>query len=201
MSPSSILTTITSSKVLIFLTGAAILLGIATEAVVLWGQSQEATIKNQIAINAPLLKEAEAEKTAAETRKNEALAINAKIREKTEAKYKTENAIVETAIAKYAERMKRAEADKLQAEAASETEIAKWSDVQQRAEAKKSEMEGLKASGDAAISQWVSYCQVVQAPGPGAVSDCSSALVDAVLGPSSIFYGITRRSMNYQNHQ
>ncbi len=155
------------------LTAIFFVLGIATEGVVLYGQSQEAAIKTEIAKNAEILTKAQADKTAAEAVKAEALAINAQIRQKAEARYKTQQAIIETALAKYAERMKRAEADKLQAEAASEAEIAKNSEVQLRAEAEKAELEGLHASANAALQQWLTNCQAAHGGGTGTLADCS----------------------------
>ena len=184
---SSTLKTIIGDRLVQALTAIVFLIGIATEGVVLYGQSREAAIKTEIAINAEKLNRAQADKTAAEAEKADALAINAQIRQKAEARYKTLQAIVETAIAKYAERMKRAEADKLQAEAASEIEIAKNSEVQQRAEAQKAEMEGLKASADAAMSEWVSNCQIAQGAGAGKLVDCKVDLTEALLGDSLSF--------------
>jgi len=69
--------------------------------------------------------------------------------------------------------MKRAEADKLQAEAASEAEIAKNAEVQQRAEAENAELQGLQASADAAIQQWITNCQAAKGGGSGTLVDCS----------------------------
>ena len=183
---SSILKAIIGDRLVQALTAIVFLFGIATEAVVLYGQSREAAIKTEIAINAEKLNRAQADKTAAEAEKAAAVAIIADIRQKAEARYKTQQAIVETAIAKYAERMKRAEADKLQAEAASEIEIAKNSEVQQRAEAQKAEMEGLKASADAAISQWVSNCQIANGASAATAYNCNVALYDTLIGGGAL---------------
>ena len=156
------LKTIIRDRLIQTLTAITFLFGMTTEAVVLYGQSREAAIKAETAKNAEVLTRAEADKTAALAEKAAALAANAQIKQKAEARYKTQQAIVETATTRYAERMKRAEADKLQAEAASEAEIAKNSEVQQRAEAEKAELEGLEASADAALQQWLANCRAAQ---------------------------------------
>ena len=89
--------------------------------------------------------------------------------------------------------MKRAEADKLQAEAASEIEIAKNAEVQQRAEAQKAEMEGLKASAEAALSQWVSNCQIENGASAATAWNCNRALVGTLLGGGTFLGNPLRR--------
>lgn len=191
----------TWAKVLGLLAVIAMLLGVATEAVVLYGQSQEASIKSEIAINAgkrqtaeaqiavqkarierqaaanaELLERAKAAKTSADALAAKALADNARIRQEAEAKYAKQKAVVEEAIARYAERMKRAEADKLQAEADAAQEVAKNSEVKLRAEAEKTNLELLKTEADAAVLQWLNNCQGVR----GSLAGCSALWSPAV---------------------
>jgi hypothetical protein len=158
-----------------------VLFGIGIEAVTLYGQTREAAIKKEIADNAEGFNKAQAEKTAAEAVKADALATNARIRREAEKRYKSQEAIIETAIARHAERMKRVEADKLQAEAASEIEIAKNSEVQQRAEAEYAELEGLKASAEAYKQQWLTNCHAAHGGSTGDFVTCSSIWVSFAL--------------------
>lgn len=185
----------TWAKVLGVLAVITMLLGVATEAVVLYGQGREAAIKSEIAINAgkrqtaeaqiavqkarierqaainaDVLEKAKAAKTSADALAAKAVADNARIRQEAEAKYADQKAVVEQAIARYAERMKRAEADKLQAEADAAQEVAKNSEVKLRAEAEKANLELLKVEADAAVLQWLNNCQAVR----GSLAGCST---------------------------
>jgi hypothetical protein len=192
----------TWAKVLCVLAVIAMLLGVATEAVVLYGQSQEAVIKAETAVNAgkrqaaearieqqkariaqeaaanaQLLERAKAAKTTAEANAARAVADSAAIKQSADAKYATQIATIERVKATYAERIKRAEADKLQQEALTQKEIADNSDVKLRAEAQALDIEAKIAEAGALRQQWQNNCrQILMRKGRpigNAAYDCS----------------------------
>ena len=186
----------TWAKVLGVLTVITMLLGVATEAVVLYGQSQEAAVKSEIAINAGKRQTAEAQIAVQKARIERQAAVNADAPGKSQGRQEQRrcarregrrrqrpNQTRERKLntrhkrqswskpsRRYAERMKRAEADKLQAEADAAQEVAKNSEVKLRAEAEKANLESLKTEADAAVMQWLNNCQAVR----GSLAGCST---------------------------
>lgn len=171
------------AKVMIILIVIVMLLGVATEGVVLYGQRkvaaikaeiannsdklqdsekyiavQKARIEKQSADNATLFEQAKAEKARADAAVASALADNAKVKQDAESKFAAQKAIVEGAIARYAARTKRAEADKQAAEAVSAEEVAKNSQAKFQAEAEKATLEALQTEHVANITQWINNC-------------------------------------------
>jgi cell division protein FtsX len=186
------------AKTAAILTVLMVVLGAATAAVTLYGQSQTAAVKAEIARNANLRQEAEkdiaaqkarietqaaenatllekakAEKATADAAAAKALADNAKVKQEAENKLASQKAIVEAAIAKYAERTKRAEADKKTAEAVTAQEVAKNSEVKFKAEAEKAELEALETEHMGNMNQWINNCADARGGGSQQIVACS----------------------------
>jgi hypothetical protein len=183
------------AKVLGVLTVIMLVVGVATEAVVLYGQSQIATVKTEIARNAnerqdaekaiaaqkariekeaaenaTLLEQAKAAKATAEAAAAQALADNARVKQAAETKFAAQKAVVEAAISKYSERTRRAEADKQVAEAVTAQEVAKNSADKFQAEADKATLGALQTEHSANIAQWLNNCAAAR----GSFADCST---------------------------
>jgi hypothetical protein len=185
----------TWGKVLTVLAVITVLLGVVTEGVTLYGQSQVAEVKAEIARNADKRQEAEkdiaAQKARIETQAAEnakvleqakaakakadadvaqAMADNAAVKQAAERQFASARAISEAAIAKYAARTKRAEADKQAAEAVTAQEVAKNSAVKFQAEAEKTNLQSLVDEHTANMIQWINNC----AASTGSTRDCAT---------------------------